>query len=418
MKRRSFVRGLAAAATVPLLPDVEASLSAFSRDLTLAQDEDAFWRTVRSQFLLRPGLSHMNCATIGATPRPVVSTFVSHLWEGESDPQDQVFGEPHLRMDEVRARAAAFLGASLDEVVLTRNTTEGMNAVAQGMDLKPGDQILTTNHEHPGGSICWEHLARRTGAEIVKIEMPAPVGTAEEVVALVEAHLTSRTRVCSFSHVCTITGLVMPLAAIAEVTRPRGILLVCDGAQAPGQLDVDVHALGVDTYASSSHKWLLAPKGTGLLYIRQGAQDRIKPMCLDSGYGAYTGSFGTRNVAIALAHGAAMDFHDAIGRDRVEARCRALRRRLRRGLESTAGLRILTPTDEALCAGIITVSLDRGDYREARRILYDEHDIVLKNGSPQYNAIRISTHIFNSEADVDRLLAALPDAMARAETGP
>jgi selenocysteine lyase/cysteine desulfurase len=314
-------------------------------------------------------------------------------------------------MDEVRAHAAAFLGASADEVVLTRNTTEGMNAVAQGMDLRPGDQILTTNHEHPGGSLCWEHVARRTGAEIVKIEMPAPVRTADQVVALVQAHLTPRTRVCSFSHVCTVTGLVMPLAAIAEVTRPRGIVLVCDGAQAPGQLDVDVGALGVDTYASSSHKWLLAPKGTGLLYIRQGVRDRIRPMCLDSGYGAYTGSFGTRNVAIALAHGAALDFHDAIGRDRVEARCRELRRRLRAGLEHVSGLRILTPDDEALCAGIVTVSLDGGDYREVRRILHDDHDIVLKNGKPEYNAIRISTHIFNSEADVDRLLAALPEAM-------
>lgn len=414
MRRRSFVRGLAAAATVPWLPDARASLADFSRDLARIEDDAAFWRTVRSQFLLRPGLSHMNCATIGATPRPVVSTFVSHLWETEGDPQEQVFGAPHLRMDDVRAHAAAFLGASPDEVVLTRNTTEGMNAVAQGMDLRPGDQILTTNHEHPGGSICWEHLARRSGAEIVKIEMPPAVGSAEEVVALVEAHLTPRTRVCSFSHVCTITGLVMPLAAIAEVTRPRGVLLVCDGAQAPGQLAVDVHALGVDSYASSSHKWLLAPKGTGLLYIRQGAQDRIRPMCLESGYGAYTGSFGTRNVAMVLAHGAAMNFHDAIGRDRVEGRCRELRRRLRAGLEDMPGLRILTPTDEALCAGIVTISLDRGDYREARRILYDEHDIVLKNGKAEYNAIRISTHIFNSEADVDRLLDALPGAMQQA----
>ncbi|HKJ03190.1 MAG TPA: aminotransferase class V-fold PLP-dependent enzyme [Longimicrobiales bacterium] len=411
MKRRTFVRGLAAAATVPWLPPAGEILEDLTRDLARAPDEQAFWRSVRSRFLLRPGLSHMNSATIGATPRPVVSAFVGHLWETEGDPQDQVFGAPHLRMEEVRAHAAAFLGASADEVVLTRNTTEGMNAVAQGMDLGPGDQILTTNHEHPGGSLCWEHVARRTGAEIVKIEMPAPVRTADQVVALVQAHLTSRTRVCSFSHVCTVTGLVMPLAAIAALTRPRGILLVCDGAQAPGQLDVDVGALGVDTYASSSHKWLLAPKGTGLLYIRDEVRDRVRPMSLDAGYGAYTGSFGTRNVAIVLAHGAALDFHDAIGRDRVEARCRELRRRLRAGLERMPGLRILTPDQEALCAGIVTVSLESGDYREVRRVLHDDHDIVLKNGKPEYNALRISTHIFNSEADVDRLLAALPEAM-------
>jgi selenocysteine lyase/cysteine desulfurase len=318
-------------------------------------------------------------------------------------------------MDEVRVRAAGFLGADLEEMALTRNATEGMNAVAQGIDLEPGDQILTTNHEHPGGSLCWEHVARRTGAEVVRIEMPAPVESAEQVVALVEDHITSRTRVCSFSHVCTVTGLVMPMARIAEITRPRDILLVCDGAQAPGQLDVDVHALGVDTYASSSHKWLLAPKGTGLLYIRQGVQERVRPMSLDAGFGAYTGSFGTRNIAIALAHGAAIDFHETIGLDRIEERCRQLRRRVRSGLEQVEGLRILTPTSEELTAGIVTVSLVDGDYREVRRILHEEHDIVLKNGRPEYDAIRISTHIFNSEADVDRMLDAFPAAMARVE---
>jgi selenocysteine lyase/cysteine desulfurase len=406
---------MAAAAAAPWLTETDATLEALAAELAGSRDEEDFWRTVRGQFLLRPGLTHLNSATIGATPRPVVSTFVSHLWETESHPQNQVFGAPHLRMDEVRVRAAGFLGADTDELVLTRNATEGMNAVAQGIDLEPGDQILTTNHEHPGGSLCWEHVARRTGAEVVHIEMPAPVENAEQVVALVEDHITPRTRVCSFSHVCTVTGLVMPMARIAEVTGLRDILLVCDGAQAPGQLDVDVHALGVDTYASSSHKWLLSPKGTGLLYIRRDVQERVRPMALDSGYEGYTGSFGTRNIAIVLAHGAAIDFHETIGLERVEDRCRELRRRVRAGLEQMEGLRILTPDAEELAAGIVTVSLVDGDHREVRRILHDEHDIVLKVGRPEYNAIRISTHIFNSEADVDRMLEALPAAMARAE---
>jgi selenocysteine lyase/cysteine desulfurase len=415
MKRRSFIGRMAAAAAVPWLAEAAEGMDRFAADLSQAVDDESFWRSVRSQFTFRPGLTHLNSATIGATPRPVVSAHAAHLWETEGHPQDQVFGAPRLRMDDVRGQAAAFLGASTDEVALMRNTTEGMNAVAQGIDLGPGDEILTTNHEHPGGSVCWEHVARRYGARIVKIEMPAPVRSAEQLVELVEAHLTPRTRVCSFSHVCTITGLVMPLAAISAITRPRGTLLVCDGAQAPGMLDVDVVALGVDTYASSSHKWLLAPKGTGLLYIREGVRDRVRPMCFESGQGAYTASFGTRNVAIALAHGVTLDFHDTIGPERVEGRCRALRRRARAGLEQLDGVRILTPEHESLCGGIVTISLEKGDYREVRRILHDEHDIVLKNGKAEYNAIRISTHIFNGEADVDRMLAALPAAMARAE---
>jgi selenocysteine lyase/cysteine desulfurase len=408
MKRRSFLRRMTAAvAATPSLLEATRDLGGFREALEEAQDEDAFWREVRSQFLLRPGLIHMNSATIGATPRPVLSALTGFLWETESDPQNQVFGPPHLRMDQVREKAAEFLGASLAEVALTRNTTEGMNMVAQAVDLRAGGQILTTNHEHPGGSVCWEHVAERDGAEIVRIEMPVPVESADQVVDLVSSHLTARTRVCSFSHVCTVTGLVMPLARIAALTRPRDIVLVCDGAQAPGMLDVDVRALEVDTYASSSHKWMLAPKGTGLLYIRDEVQDRVRPLFLRSGFEAYTASSGTRNVATVLAHGVAMDFHDTIGRGRVEARCRELGTRLRGRLEAMDGLTILTPRDDTLSGGILTISLQHADYREVRRIMLEDYGFVLKNGKAEYNAIRISTHIFNSEDDVDRMTEAL-----------
>jgi selenocysteine lyase/cysteine desulfurase len=241
--------------------------------------------------------------------------------------------------------------------------------------------------------------------------MPAPVETPDQILELVASSITSRTRVCSFSHVCTVTGLVMPLARVAELTRPRDILLVCDGAQAPGMLKVDVTELGVDTYASSSHKWMLAPKGTGLLFIREEVQDRVRPLFLHSGYGAYTASSGTRNVATLLAHGVAMDFHDTIGRERVEARCRELRLRLRERLEPLDQLTILTPEREDLCAGILTISVQGRDYREVRRIMLEDHGFVLKNGKAEYNAIRISTHIFNSEDDVDRLAQTLGEIL-------
>jgi len=413
MKRRSFLQRMtAAAAATPWLLGSTQDLSGLQSALSVAPDEPEFWREVRSQFLMRPGLTHMNSATIGATPRPVVSALSDFLWETESDPQDQLFGAPHGRMDEVREKASAFIGASLAEVALMRNTTEGMNAVAQGIELKRGDQILTTNHEHPGGSVCWEYYAAKTGAEIVRIEMPAPVVSEEQIVDLVSFHITPRTRVCSFSHVCTITGLVMPLARISEITRPRDIFLVCDGAQAPGMLDVNVHDLGVDTYAASSHKWMLAPKGTGLLNIREGVQDRIKPLFLHSGFGAYTASSGTRNVATLLAHGVAMDFHNTIGRGKVEARCRELRARLRTQLDEMDSVTVLTPREEALSAGIVTISLKEGDFREVRRIMLEDHGFVLKTGKAEYNAIRISTHIFNDEDDVDRLAEALRGVLA------
>ncbi len=239
---------------------------------------------------------------------------------------------------------------------------------------------------------------------------------------LVREQITPRTKVCSFSHIETISGVQMPLAEIAAITRPRGI---CDGAQAPGMLNVDVKALGVDTYAHSGHKWLLAPKGSGLLYIRREVQDRIQPALLHSGYQAYTASGGTRNVAHVLGQRVTMDFHDAIGRDRVEARGRHLSAYLRSRLEDLPELRPLTPADPELSGAILTYALDKGNNGEVVGRMNQEHQIVLKaaqgtyayseeEGLPKenYNAIRFSTHIFNDEVEIDRMVEVLRGVLA------
>jgi selenocysteine lyase/cysteine desulfurase len=319
-------------------------------------------------------------------------------------------------MEEVRAKAAEFLGAGLEELVLTENTTSGMNAVAQGLagSLRTGDEILTTNHEHPGGSICWEYLAKHQGVRIVRIPMPAPVKDKGQIVQLIQEHITPRTRVCSFSHVETITGLQMPLADMASLTRPREIVLVCDGAQAPGMLKIDVKALQVDAYASSSHKWMLAPKGSGLLYIRKEAQQRIQPMLLSTGYNAYTAASGTRNVPQILGHGLTIDFHNAIGRDRVEARCRQLGSHLRQRLCEISSLRLLAPTQDELSSGMVSFALTKGSNQQVYERLHKEHDIVVKVvPKPEYNALRFSTHIFNREEDLDRTAGIIGAMLAR-----
>lgn len=414
MKRRSFVKGVAAA-----MPHLLFGASAASRagtydglrdEIAAARDEAAIWTRVRKEFLLNPGLVHLNTGSLGATPRRVLDAVAGWMYEVEGDPVSNVWGPLGHQMEEVRRKAAEFLGANLDEVAVTENTTSGMNAVAQGLStsLKPGDEILTTNHEHPGGAVCWEYLAKRIGVKLVPITMPAPVKDADQIVDLVAKHISPRTRVCSFSHVETITGLRMPLAEIASITRPKEILLICDGAQAPGMLKVDVKALGVDAYASSSHKWMLAPKGSGLLYIRKEAQERINPLVLSTGYQAYTAASGTRNVSQVLGHGVAMDFHNALGRDRVEARCRALATHLRQRLAENRALKLLTPTQEGLDSGIVTFSLLNGNNAKVFERLRDEHNILVKVvPKPEFNALRFSTHVHNREEELDRTAAAL-----------
>ena len=432
MKRRRFLRSLSLRLGVlPFLPEAAEGISdllhRLSTDLESAGTQEDLWRRVRGEFRMNPGLTHLNCGTLGATPRLVLDAVASAMREMEGNPAVKMFRWGGDQMEGVRARAAEFIGAELEEVAFTRNTTEGMNAVATGLHLKAGDQVLTTNHEHGGGMTCWQYLRKHRGIEVVYIRMPREVRSKQQIVDLVREQLTPRTRACSFSHIETITGVQMPLADIAAITRPLGIILVCDGAQAPGMLDVDVKALGVDTYAFREHKWMLGPKGSGLLYIRKEAQNRVQPAFLFDGYRGYTASGGTRDVAGILGQRVTMDFHDAIGRDRVEARCRQLSAYLREQLNELSGLHALTPPDPHLSGALLTFALDRGDSGEIRNRLNQEYQILVKGaqgtyaycqeeGLPRenYNAIRFSTHIFNDEADIDRCVDILGSLLAEA----
>jgi selenocysteine lyase/cysteine desulfurase len=420
MLRRNFLKTLpAGVGAVPFLPEISQSISErideLASDLKSTSVQTDRWRRVREEFQLNPGLIHLNCGSIGATPRVVIDAVSNYLREIEGNPLFKTFTWGIEQMEEVRAPAAEFIGAGVDEVAFTRNTTEGMNAVAAGLGLEPGDQVLTTNHEHGGGMVCWQHLRKHRGIEIVYVEMPTPLLNPQQFVDLVSEQITPRTKVCSFCHIDTITGTQLPLPEIAAITRPRGIVLVCDGAQAPGMIPVDVKALGVDTYAFSGHKWMLAPKGNGLLYIRREMQDRVQPMFLHSGYSSYTASGGTRDIARILGFGATIDFQNAIGKDAVQARCHELNAYLRAQLEEIPDLRPLTPASPDMACGIQAWALEKGDRGEILNRLRDEHEILLKSAQgtyayceeeglqkSSYNAIRFSTHIFNSEAEIDR----------------
>ncbi len=427
MERREFVKGLAAGlVAVPLLREAAAALGSrlesLRADLGASAQGPAYWERVGREFMLNPDLVHLNTGSVGAAPQMVIEALAACARQIEGDPVHNVWGGVGDAMEEVRARAAAFIGADVDEVMITRNTTEGMNETAVGLHLSPGDEVLTTDHEHGGGMACWQYLAKHAGVRVRYLEIPDPVQSKEQLVGLVAAQLTPKTRVCSFSHVCTITGMVFPMAEVAALTRPRGIVLVCDGAQVPGMLQVDVKRLGVDVYCSSSHKWMLAPKGSGLLYVRREMQERVAPPMLSNGMHAYTGATGTRNVPTIVAHGVAIDFHNAIGRDQVEARCRQLSSLVRERLGAIPGLTCLSPAAPELSSAICTFAVDRarGDSSQIATRLFAEHRIVVKVAQGTYayvppeearprnhNALRISTHIYNSERQVERLADAL-----------
>jgi len=312
-------------------------------------------------------------------------------------------------MEDVRAKAATFIGCRTEELVLTRCTTEGMNWVATGIEWSAGDRVLTTDQEHPGGRVCWDYVARRHGVAIDVVNIPPGENDPEAIIDRFTKQMTPRTRVLSFSHLLTSTGFRMPVAKLSALARARGCLSVVDGAQAVGGIAVNVKALGCHVYATSGHKWLLAPKGTGLLYLSEELGKTIEPVALESGRAAYSASSGVCSIPSVLGLGASLDYMTAIGVSHVETHNLALRDRLYSALQTVPKLKVVSLPSGPLTSPLLTYALpsqiESGAFRQH---LLKRYNIEVKAVPANFmNGQRISTHLFNTERDVDALVSAL-----------
>ena len=245
--------------------------------------EADLWKRVQGEFLLDKDWTYLNNGTLGPTPKPVYYTLVERYHDLAQDP-----GQPNTDQsaaaDEVRRKAAMFVGADVDEIALVRNTTEGMSFMLNGLDLKAGDEILTTFHEHSGGMQPCRLKAKRYGVVIKEVKWPAPAEDPAVILNAFNDAITPRTRVFMVSHVMYQSGSMVPLKQLAALARSKGIVTAVDGAHPVGMLKMDMHDLGIDYYASSSHKWLCAPTGAGILYLRRASQDQLWPTVVSSGW--------------------------------------------------------------------------------------------------------------------------------------
>ncbi len=365
-------------------------------------------------FAFAPGLVYLQTGSLGPTPRPVMERSIAAWKQLELNPVFYGYGEHEGAMEKVRAQAAGLLGCKTEELVLTRSTTDGMNWVAQGLTFKPGDRVLTTDQEHPGGRACWDHVAHRHGVVIDVVAIPPGEHDAGKIVERMSQRITPRTRVLSFAHLLSSTGLRMPVAELSAVARSRGCISVVDGAQSVGGIAVNVKTLGCHVYATSGHKWMLGPKGTGLLYLSEELGNTIQPIALQGGRLAYSSSSGVTSTPSVIGLGAAIDYLNAVGLARIEAHNLALRNRLFAALRSVPKLRVVSAPAGALASPLLTFTLPDELESGAFRIrLRDKHNIELKVvPKPWLNGLRVSTHLFNTEAEVDLLTAALRTELA------
>jgi len=365
--------------------------------------------------LLAPGLVHLQTGGVGAMPRPVLEAMQAAELEVEADPARATYGPGMSHLEKVRAKAAALVNAqSADDIVLTTSATQGMFLIAQGLKLTHGDHVLTTDHEHPGGRLGWDWAARRYHIEVDAIPVAPDETDAQAIVERFADRILPRTRVISISHVLFTTGVQLPVAALCALAREHGCKAVIDGAQGPGAMPVDVRALGCHAYASSGHKWLLGPKGTGFLYISPDMSGALDALQLADGRSPGSNSTGIVNIAGLRGLGAAIDYVQALGPERIAAHNAALRGELHAELKRFNQVIIPAPADGPLASANLAFCLpDDADIHAIRRNLVMRHNVYIRTVElAGFTGLRASLHAYNGSEDVARLLAALREELA------
>ena len=379
--------------------------------------EAAYWERVRREFLVSDELAYLNSGTLGPMPKPVYYAVVDAYRALSADPGRE--NTRHIQaVGGLREKLAAFVGADTDEIALTRNTTEGMSFVANGLDLAAGDEVLLSHHEHPGGLEPWKLKAKRQGIVVRELPFPIPTPDPADILNRFEDAITPRTKVISVSHVTFPTGCMLPVRELAKWARARGILTVVDGAHAIGMLALDMHDLGVDFYASSPYKWMGAPVGTGMLYLRRESQERVWPTVVSAGWddeergAARYDRLSQRAGPLLVAFEAALDFQSGIGRERIEARVRKLATTLRARLAGIPQASVHTSTHPALGCGLTGFALQGFDRRAVVDTLWRRHHVWVRHTDHDLNTVRVSTHLYNTEEQIDRLIEGVSGILA------
>jgi len=409
LNRRSFLANASGLAATLAFRDEKAPSSLPDQKL-YEKNEDAYWSELRKQFLIPEDEVYLNNGTVGSSPAPVLRAIFDGYNETEKmaqrDPEDYpIWG--YAAWNEFRDPLAAFVGCKRDELALLRNATEANSYIANGIDMKAGDEVLMTDQEHPGGEHPWNLRAKRYGVVVKKVTLPKPVQNAAQVLNQFNDAITPRTRVMFFSHITTATGVVLPAKELCALARSKGILSAVDGAHVIGMMRLNVHELGCDMYSSSQHKWLLAPKGSGFLYVRDEVIDRLWNTIATEGWddpkirAERFQRIGSSNVPSLWGMRAAIRLADDIGMDRIERRHRQLCDHIL-GEMTKRGAESWTSPDPALRCAIATVNAPPIQRMDLEKWMWSTHKIRIRGGEP--SKLRFSTPYYLQRKDIDRFL--------------
>ncbi len=378
---------------------------------------EPYWREVRQAFTLDPALMNLNNGNSSPSPQTVHEAFKRHLDDTNRLPVHyRTLIEQ--RLDGVRRDLAMEFGCDPAELAFTRNATESLHIAQLGLDLERGDEVLTTDQDYTRMLWLWDQRARRDGIVVKRVQFPVPT-TAADLIQRFESAITPRTRVMHVCHITNTTGQLFPVRELSRLARSRGIVSIVDGAQALGHVPFQLRELECDLYGTSLNKWLMAPHGTGLLYVRRETIERVWPLyaALDSMRGDIRKfeEIGTHPAAARAAIAEALTFHRAVGAERKAARLRYLTMRWINGLRSRPQVRILSSLEPNETWGLASFAIDRVNAATVVPAMLQKHGIVISaavnQGLPgpvlDYSAVRVTPNIYTSIEEIDRFVGAV-----------
>jgi selenocysteine lyase/cysteine desulfurase len=374
-----------------------------------------YWKLVKRQFPLDENLLYLNAANVCPASRGVLDRHLEYLRDFQSNPSFQNREKYEPLAERAREKAARLLGAGKDEIAFVRNTSEGSNMVIHGVDLEAGDEIVITAHNHPSNNDSWKVLAKRLKLVIKEVPVQIPAVSPEHLYAGIEKAVTPKTRVIAITHCTSTTGILYPAREVAALARRRGIWMHLDGAQTLGALDVNVREIDCDSYAGSTHKWLMGPLEAGILYVRAERIPQMWPAIVTAGWSdSLVGArkfevFGQRDNPRLVAVEASLDFLALIGMTHVEARMRALATRLKEQLREVPGVELKTNLEASLSGGVVKFNLKKfAATKPAYDQLWQRHKLAIaQTATGDAKGLRFSPHIYNTMEEMDRAVAAV-----------
>ncbi len=413
--RRSFLQaaGAMGAALVPgAIPrTLEAITGIRGSAREIARDE-SFWLRVQQAFSIDRSLINLNSGGVSPSPAIVQEAMKGHLDYSNEAPVYTMWRILEPQREGVRQRLARAFGCDAEEVALTRNSSEGLQICQLGFDLKAGDEVLTTTQDYGRMITTFKQRERRDGIRLVQFPVPIPSEDPDEIVRLFESHITPKTRLILMCHMINITGQILPVKGVVQMARARGIPVIVDGAHTFGHFDFTIEDLDCDYYATSLHKWLLAPHGTGMLYVRRDKVGGLWPlMAAPEGMDEDIRKFeeiGTHPAANYIAIAEALTFHQGIGAKRKEERLRYLRDYWAKPLLERDRVRLHTSLKPEYSCCIGTVQIEGVDTTDVGTYLWNAHRIIatpIKH--PEFEGLRVTANVFTTLEELDRFVDAM-----------